>query len=132
MATQFDIIQNQAEAAARNAAARVQGQFRRDASLVNQASRWAGRTLTDGECQVRKAAGKRRSRYTPSGETQPQPPRPTPPAPDGYVRRSPVQPLHVAADYRKQQARRAAALVVVIAALCVGIYLLNQLGVFSR
>lgn len=132
MATQFDILRHQAEAAARNAAQRVQGQFRRDASLVNQASRWAGRTLTQGEVQVRKAAGKRRRSYTPSGETQPQPPRPTPPAPDGYVRRSPVQPLHAAADYGKQQARRAAATVVVIAALCVGLYLLNQLGVFSR
>ena len=39
MATQFDIIRRQAEAAARNAPARAQGNLRRDASLVNQASR---------------------------------------------------------------------------------------------
>lgn len=131
MATQFDIIRSQAQAAARNAAQRVQGNLRRDTSLVNQASRWAGRVLTQGEAQVRKGAGRRRSHPT-FGETQPQSPRPVPPASDGYVRRSPVQPLHVAADYRKQQARRAAAAAVVIVVLCVGVYLLNQLGVFTR
>lgn len=132
MATQFDILRQQAEAAARNAAARVQGNLRRDTSLVNQASRWAGRTLTQGEAQARKAAGKRRRGYTPSGETQPQPPRPTPPAPDGYIRRSPVQPLHVAADYRKQQLIQVATAVVVLAVIGLGVYLLNQLGVFTR
>lgn len=132
MATQFDILRHQAEAAARNAAQRIQGNLRRDTSLVNQASRWAGRTLTEGEAKVRDAVGKRRRGYTPSGETQAQPPRPTQPAADGYVRRSPVQPLHVAADYGKQQARRAATVVAVIAVICVGIYLLNQLGVFTR
>ena len=132
MATQFDILRHQAEAAARNAAARVQGNLRRDTSLVNQASRWAGRTLTEGETRVRSAAGRHRRGYTPSGETQARPPRPTRSASDGYVRRSPVQPLHVAADYGKQQARRAAAVVAVIAVIGVGIYLLNQLGVFLR
>ena len=129
MATQFDILRHQAEAAARNAAQRIQGNLRRDTSLVNQASRWAGRTLTQGEAQVRKAAGKRRRGYTPSGETQP---RPTPPAPDGYIRRSPVQPLHVAADYRKQQLIRVGTAVVVLAVIGLGVYLLNQLGVFTR
>lgn len=132
MATQFDILRQQAEAAARNAARRVQGNLRRDTSLVNQASQWAGRTLIEGEEKVRRAAGKYRRSYSQPGETQAQPPRPSRPASDGYVRRSPVQPLYVAADYRKRQARRVVAVVAVIAVLCLGIYLLNQLGVFSR
>lgn len=132
MPTQFDIIRRQAEAAARNAAQRAQGNFRRDASLVNQASRWAGRTMTEGEARVRRTVGKRRPSYTPSGETRPQTPRPTPPAADGYVRRSPVQPLHVAEDYRKQQVLRVVAVLVVIAVICAGVYLLNRLGVFTR
>ena len=52
MATQFDIIRRQAEAAARNAAARAEGTLRRDTSLVNQASRWAGRAMTEGEADL--------------------------------------------------------------------------------
>ena len=62
MATQLDIIRHQAEAAARNAAARAEGNLRRDASLVNQASRWAGRTMAEGEAALRaRSSGLRRS-----------------------------------------------------------------------
>ena len=107
MATQFDIIRNQAEAAARNAVARVQGGLRRDASLVNQASRWAGRTLTQGEAAVRARAGEGRRRSSAARETTATQAHPVRPAPDGYVRRSPVQHLHVAADYRRRLVARA-------------------------
>ena len=99
MATQFDIIRNQAEAAARNAAARVRGGLRRDTSLVNQASRWAGRTLTQGEAAVRARAGEARRRSSAARETTATQAHPVRPAPDGYVRRSPVQPLHAAAGH---------------------------------
>lgn len=132
MATQFDIIRTQAEAAARNAAARVRGNLRRDTSLVNQASRWAGRAMTEGEASLRSRAGKKRRGSPPPGKSETVQPRPVRPAPDGYVRRSPVQPLHVAEGYRKRQVLRAIAVAAVIAAVCVGIYLLNQLGLFGR
>ena len=75
--TQFDIIRQQAESAARNAAAGAVGR-------------------------------------------------------DGYVRRSPVQPVHQAADYRFRQALRAVQVIALIAVVCVGLSLLSQLGVFGR
>ena len=132
MATQFDIIRRQAEAAGRNAVSRAQGTLRRDASLVNQASRWAGRTMTKGETALRKgASGTRRKRPSP-GAAAAEPPRPVRPAPDGYVRRSPVQPLRVAEGYRRRQTLRAAAVAAVIAAAVMGICFLNQLGLFGR
>ena len=81
--TQFDIIRQQAESAARNAAAGAVG-------------------------------------------------RPPRPGRDGYVRRSPVQPVHQAADYRFRQALRAVQVIVLIAVVCVGLSLLSQLGVFGR
>ena len=132
MATQFDIIRNQAEAATRNAAARVQGGLRRDASLVNQASRWAGRTLTQGEAAVRARAGEGRRRSSAAWETKTTQAPPVRPTADGYVRRSPVQPLHVAADYRRRLVTRAVTAAVLLAVVGLGIYLLSMLGIFTR
>lgn len=132
MATQFDIIRNQAEAAARNAASRAQGTLRRDASLVNQASRWAGRTMAEGETALRRGAGSARRRRSSPGAAAAERPRPIRPAPDGYLRRSPVQPLRVAEGYRRQRVLRMLAVAAVIAAAGVGIYFLNQLGLFGR
>ena len=132
MATQFDIIRNQAEAAARNAVARVQGGLRRDASLVNQASRWAGRTLTQGEAAVRARASEGRRRSSAARETKTTQAPPVRPTADGYVRRSPVQPLHVAADYRRRLVTRAVTAAVLLAVVGLGIYLLSMLGIFTR
>lgn len=132
MATQFDIIRSQAEAAGRNAVNRAQADLRRDASLVNQASRWAGRTITEGEAKLRRRSRSRRPGPAPSETGAVKRSRPVRPAPDGYVRRSPVQPLHVAEDYRRRQFQRAVVAALVIAAVCVGIYYLNQLGLFGR
>ena len=132
MATQLDIIRRQAEAAARNAAARAEGNLRRDASLVNQASRWAGRTMAEGEAALRaRSRGLRQSEGV-SRETMATCAPPVSPAPDGYVRRSPVQSIHVMAGYRRRQVLRVVAAVVMLAAACVGLYLLNRLGVFGR
>ena len=131
MATQFDIIRNQAEAARRSALNRAQADLRRDTSLVSQASRWAGRTMTAGEAAVRRRSrGARWGAMPPGGAVKSS--GPVGPAPDGYVRRSPVQPLHVAEGYRKRQVLRAVTAAVVIAAACMGIYFLNQLGLFGR
>ena len=48
------------------------------------------------------------------------------------MRRSPVQPLHVAVDYRRRLVARAVTAAVVLAAVGVGIYLLSMLGIFTR
>ena len=45
---QFDIIRQQAESAARNAAAGAVGRLRRDTSLVNQASQLTRRAVRKG------------------------------------------------------------------------------------
>ena len=132
MATQFDIIRRQAEAAARNAAARAEGTLRRDTSLVNQASRWAGRAMTEGEASLRARMGRRNRPGSESRETAAERSCPVPPAPDGYVRRSPVQPLHVVEGYRRRQVLRAAAVGAALVAACIGLYLLSRLGVFGR
>lgn len=131
MATQLDIIQKQAEAAARNTAARAQGSLRRNASLVNQASRLAGRAMVKGEDSLRRQAGKRPQR-DPFEKAVPPKSRETCPASDGYVRRSPVQPLYIAEDYRKKQIKRLIGVAAVILIVCAGIYLLGRLGILTR
>lgn len=133
MATQFDILRQQAEAAARNAANRAQGKLRRETSLVGQASRWAGKAMRQGEEVLREqAAGRGRRTSSRPRQTAAAPTPPPRPAPDGYVRRSPVQPLHVARDYRRRQVRRVVTILVVAAAVCVGLYLVGRLGLFGR
>ena len=130
--TQFDIIRQQAESAARNAAARAAGRLRRDTSLVNQASQLTGRAIREGEAVWKRrgvSAARRRSAVGPTVEEASRPPRPSR---DGYVRRSPVQPVHRAADYRRRQMMRAVQVIAVIAVACVGLSLLSQLGVFGR
>ena len=54
--TQFDIIRQQAEAAAKNAVSRASASLRRDTSLVNQASRLTGKAIREGEAAVKRAA----------------------------------------------------------------------------
>ena len=131
MATQWELVRRQAEAAARGRMAGLQGGLRRETSLVNQAGRWAGRAAREGEAALGAAAGgQRRRRGFP--ETAAEPPRPVRPAPDGYVRRSPVQPLRVAEGYRRRQVLRGAAAAALIAAVCAGICMLGQLGIFGR
>ena len=52
-------------------------------------------------------------------------------AKDGYVRRSPVQPIHEAADYRSRLLRRGVGAVLLLAAVCAGVILLFRLGIFA-
>ena len=131
--TQFDIIRDQVQAAARNAAAGAASRLRRETSLVNQAHRFTGRAFQAGEEALRRgvrwAGGRQGGSNDGFVET---PSQPQQPAADGYVRRSPVQPVHQAADYRFRQALRAVQVIALIAVVCVGLSLLSQLGVFGR
>ena len=128
--TQFDIIRRQTQSAARNAVAGAAGRLRRDTSLVSRASQLTGRAIREGESAWRKETVRRR-RGSP-GETVKGRARPVRTAPDGYVRRSPVQPVFQAADYHRRRARRAAAIALLVILICAGLGLLNQLGVFGR
>lgn len=129
--TQFDIIRQQAQSAARNAAAGAVGRLRRDTSLVNQAARLTGKAFREGETAWKQ--GRRTARRRPApGETVEGRPRAPRAAGDGYVRRSPVQPVFQAVDYRRRQVLRAVGAVLLVVLVCVGLSLLNQLGVFGR
>ena len=130
--TQLDIIQQQAQAAARNAAAGAAGRLRRDTSLVNQASRLTGKAIRQGEDAWRQGRESARRRRPVSGGTVEERPRPVRASGDGYVRRSPVQPVFQAAGYRRGQVLRGLGIALAVVLVCVGLSLLNQLGVFGR
>lgn len=129
--TQLDIIRQQAEAAARNAVSRATGELRRDTSLVSQASRMTGKAFQAGEEALRGQMGRTRHHRAAPGETVAAPPPPPRPAADGYVRRSPVQPVHEAANYRRGLVLRGVGAVVAIAAVCAAVWLLLRLNVFG-
>ena len=130
--TQFDIITDQVQAAAHNAAAGAASRLRRDTSLVNQAHRFTGRAFQAGEEALRRGvrwAGGQGGSNDGFVET---PSQPQQPAADGYVRRSPVQPVYRAKNYYRRLLLRAAGLVALAAVACVAVYLLLQLGIFGR
>lgn len=131
--TQLDLIRRQSEAAAQNALRRAAGEARRETSLVGQASRLAGRAAGAGE----EALGRRfRGSSSPGrgsgGGVVETPPMPVIPAPDGYVRRSPVQPVYEAANYRRKLVLRAVGICALILAACAGLYFLSRLGLLGR
>ena len=68
--TQLDMIRRQAEAAVRSKASGAAARLRREASLVNQASRLTGKALRDGEEALRSRRGRaRRSARAAAGAT---------------------------------------------------------------
>lgn len=131
--TQFDVVRRQGEAAVRNELHRAAGEARRQTSLVGQASRLAGRTARAGEAalgeRLSRGASARWERSRTVVETDPPP---VIPAADGYVRRSPVQPIHEAADYRRKLVLRAVGALTLILAACAGVYFLSRLGLLGR
>lgn len=129
--TQLDIIRQQAEAAARNAVSRATGELRRDTSLVSQASRMTGKAFQAGEEALRSQMGRSRRYGAVPGETVATPPPPPCPAADGYVRRSPVQPVHEAVNYRRGLILRGVGAAVAVVAVCTAVWLLLRLNVFG-
>lgn len=128
--TQLEIIRRQAQAAVQNKVSGAQARMRQETSLVAQASRLTGKVLREGETVLK---GRRRTagRWT-SGTTVETAPTPVHPAEDGYVRRSPVQPVFQAADYHRRLAARGVLAVVLIAVALAGVYVLGQLGILGR
>lgn len=130
--TQFDIITDQVQAAAHNAAAGAASRLRRDTSLVNQAHRFTGRAFQAGEEALRRGVRWAGGQGVPNDGFVETPSQPQQPAADGYVRRSPVQPVYRAKNYYRRLLLRAAGLVALAAVACVAVYLLLQLGIFGR
>ena len=100
-------------------------------SLVSQARQLAGRTVREaGRLDAGGMAARPGSLSGPAGAVVPTPAPPVRPAPDGYVRRSPVQPLYRSSDYYRRLVLRAVGTAVLLAAACAGIYLLLHLKLF--
>ena len=130
--TQFDIITDQVQAAAHNGAAGAASRLRRDTSLVNQAHRFTGRAFQAGEEALRRGVRWAGGQGAPIDGFVETPSQPQQPAADGYVRRSPVEPVYRAKNYYRRLLLRAAGLVALAAVACVAVYLLLQLGIFGR
>ncbi len=93
---------------------------RSENSLVEQAQRLAGRNPA-GLCPGTLSG--------PDGPLGPIVPPPIHPAEDGYVRRSPVQPLYCRQDRRRRLILRALGAVLLLAVLCaVAVLLLSRLN----
>ncbi len=102
--TPLDTVKNQFESAARRQGQAVVSDVRRQTSIVRAANALLGKGRNALEKGTREARAKaERSAEKGGVYVQKQP---VVRAPDGYVRRSPVQPVVEAADYRKRCVRR--------------------------
>jgi len=127
--SQFDIIRHQAEASVRNRVSGAQARLRRETSLVGLANQWGMELSRQAENLARPRG--RHTKAQRAGDARPMKSAPIRPAQDGYLRRSPVQPVMVPRAYRRQLAMhvlRIAGLVVLIA---VGVYLLMRSGLVA-
>lgn len=128
--TQLDLIGSQMEAAAHNAAAGTAGRLRQETSLVNKACRLAGKSLTEGE-----KAWKNRHDAVPRETIRPTRQTEAPEswtAEDGYVRRSPIQPIREAADYRKRLILRVIGIAVLVVVAWLALEWVGRLGLLGR
>lgn len=120
--TPLDAVGEQLKSAAENQARAAGARALREGSIVREANARLGAALSRVERPGKRARGAGKGK---SGVyVQPRPAA----APDGYVRRSPVQALRVAPGYKRRLAKRAAgafigALVVLGAALVLFRYL---------
>lgn len=130
--TQFDIIRRQGEGAVRNEMTRAAAMVRRETSLVNQAALLTGRAVREGGEALRRELRGRPARRDAAQNVIETVPPPVRPAPDGYVRRSPVQPVYEAADYRRRQVLRVAGVLLLAAAAGAAVFILSRLGLFGR
>lgn len=108
----LDVIGNQVKSAARNQVRTAQAELRRETSIVGYANARIGAAAQRVERARKKQAAPKRAKAGVYVQEQP-----AVLAPDGYVRRSPVQPLRVAPDYYKRLARRIIGGVIVVAIL---------------
>lgn len=118
---QMDVIGNQMRSALRSQASGAVAKVKSQTSLVGQAARFTGAVNRKGEEIL-------------SGKKGPSPllPEAAPrPAPDGYMRRSPVQPVRVAEDYRKKQVKKAAGIALLCVCAVVGVWLLLQTNLLA-
>ena len=135
--TQLDIIRKQIESAAKNRAAGEAAKLRRKTSLIGEISRLTGkanRTIDQaGREAVRWRAGRRPDILEDEAEWDERDESTEAPyiCADGYVRRSPEQPLYTPPDYRRRLLRRAAGIAVAVLLALAVLWLLVHYSVLS-
>ena len=115
--SQIDLIGKQIAGAAKNAANRELAKARRETSVVGHANRLFASALRDIERPKKKQPPRKNGVYTADGEA-------VRPAPDGYIRRSPVQAMAVAKNYKARIIKRLIAVIIGVAAVALAVYLL--------
>lgn len=135
MANSFDIVKNQVKSAARREVGAAEAEVRRQTSLVGQARRLAGAAQSGLRSAARAAsAGRSEGVYIVSddeasameiqgGDVFV--------AADGYIRRTPVQHLRVAPDYRSRIVKRVIGAVVLLGVIAGAVLLLRKAGVLK-
>jgi len=129
MSSQFDIIRRQAEASARNQVSGARARLHRETSLVGQASQWGIELSRQAEHLARPRG--RRAQVRGAGDVQPVKSAPIRPAQDGYLRRSPVQPVMVPRAYRRMLTLRALRIAGLAVLAAVGLFLLMRSGLLA-
>lgn len=127
--SQLDIVRHQAEAAARNRVSGARARLRREMSLVGRASQYGAELSRQGEALL--CRQKRRPRNQDAPELQPVGNSWTPPAQDGYQRRSPVQPVMMPRDYRRRTVLRAVRCAMLAALVLGGVWLVLHSGLLA-
>lgn len=123
--TPLDMVGKQFESAAKNQLRSAQAEVRRETSIVGYANARLGNALHRLDPSGRTARTSRKEENKSGVYVQEHP---AIVAPDGYVRRSPVQPLRVAPDYRKRLIKRIiGGVVLVLLVLGVALLLLKYL-----
>ncbi len=123
--TPLDMVGKQFESAAKNQLRSAQAEVRRETSIVGYANARLGNALHRLNPSGRTARTSRKEENKSGVYVQEHP---AIVAPDGYVRRSPVQPLRVAPDYRKRLIKRIiGGVVLVLLVLGVALLLLKYL-----
>lgn len=123
--TPLYMVGKQFESAAKNQLRSAQAEVRRETSIVGYANARLGNALHRLNPSGRTARTSRKEENKSGVYVQEHP---AIVAPDGYVRRSPVQPLRVAPDYRKRLIKRIiGGVVLVLLVLGVALLLLKYL-----
>lgn len=125
--SQLDMMEKQVQAALRNRASAAVSAVRSETSLVKQASRLTGKMARQAEKLTGKSGPRRHVTSDPDSEFHPS----VRVTADGYVRRSPVQPVREDPSYRARIIKKAVGAVVLLACVLAGLWFLMQTSLLA-
>ena len=129
---QLNLIKKQSETMLRNKVSGSAAKLRAETSLVKQASRLTGRMNREMKhAEYAMIHAERSGKHRVEPETVAEKSRPIKPAPDGYVRRSAVQPIRVPKDYHRQIVRRILTGALGVLCILAAVWLLLKSGLLA-